>query len=87
MAKVIFFYQQPKDLDGFEAYYSQVHHPLLKMFPNSNSVSIQRVIRTQNTDLNLYLLVELQFESLEILQQSIVSPEAEMAIKDLENLF
>ncbi|WP_209124966.1 EthD family reductase [Alkalihalobacillus sp. BA299] len=86
MAKLIIMYEQPRDQDGFEAYYFHVHLPLAKKIPNIKQETTQRVIQTQNTDLNLYLFVELQFETLESLQQSLATPEAQATVADLDNL-
>ncbi|WP_158211550.1 EthD family reductase [Alkalihalobacterium alkalinitrilicum] len=86
MAKVIIMYEQPKDADGFESYYFGVHLPLAKKIPNIKNEAIHRVVRTQNTDLNLYLIVELEFESLEVLQQAMATPEADATVADLPNM-
>jgi uncharacterized protein (TIGR02118 family) len=87
MAKLIMMYEQPKDKEGFEKHYFNVHVPLGRKMPNIKSESIHRVIQSQNTDLNLYLLVELEFENIQLLYDALASPEAKSAEEDGEILF
>ncbi|MGG3469766.1 EthD family reductase [Neobacillus pocheonensis] len=87
MAKIIVFYEQPKDKEGFEKYYFDVHIPLGRKIPHIKSESIQRVIQTQNSNLNFYLITELEFESLDTLNQALSSPEAKAAEADGIHLF
>jgi uncharacterized protein (TIGR02118 family) len=87
MAKMIIMYEEPKDKDGFERHYFNVHVPLGKKIPNIKSETIQRVIHSQNTDLKLYLIVELEFENMDALNQAFTSPEARAAEEDGPQLF
>ncbi|MFC3885447.1 EthD family reductase [Bacillus songklensis] len=86
MAKIIILYEQPKDKEGFEKHYFDVHVPLGKKIPHIKSESIQRVIQSQNTSLNLYLMTELGFENMDTLHQALASPEGRAAEDDGKNL-
>lgn len=86
MAKVIILYEHPKDVEGFNNHYFNVHIPLGKKIPNIKSESVRKVIQVQNTSLNLYLITELDFENMEVLTQAMSSPEAQAAEEDGINL-
>lgn len=87
MAKMIIMYEEPKDKEGFERHYFEVHVPLGRKIPNIKSETIQRVVTTQNTSLNLYLIVELEFENMEALTKAFTSAEARAAEEDGPQLF
>lgn len=87
MAKLIVMYEEPRDKEGFEKHYFDVHVPLGRKIPNIKSESIHRVIQSQNTNLSLYLILELEFENLEALTLALSSPEAKAAEADGPNLF
>jgi uncharacterized protein (TIGR02118 family) len=87
MAKLIIMYEKPKDIEGFENHYFNVHVPLGRKMPYIKRESIQRVVHSQNTELQLYLIVELEFESLDAIHLSLASPEARTAEEDFPHLF
>ncbi|PAE38025.1 EthD family reductase [Bacillus sp. 7884-1] len=87
MAKIIILYEQPKDIEGFEKHYFDVHVPLGRKIPHIKSETIRRVIQSQNTNLNLYLITELEFENIDKLHEALSSPEAQAAEADGESLF
>jgi uncharacterized protein (TIGR02118 family) len=74
MAKLIVMYQEPKDKAGFENHYFHVHIPLAQKLPNLRGASVHRVLQSQNSDRNEYLIAELEFDSVELLTQSLGSP-------------
>jgi uncharacterized protein (TIGR02118 family) len=86
MAKMIIMYEQPKDKERFEKHYFDVHVPLGKKMPHIIKNSIHRVQQTLNSELNLFLITVLEFESIEAIQQSLASPEAKDAEADLVNM-
>ncbi|MBS4214424.1 EthD family reductase [Neobacillus rhizophilus] len=86
MAKMIIMYEQPIDKEAFDQHYFNVHVPLGKKIPNILRESVRYVLQTQNTDLNLYLITELEFESVDTLTQALASPEAKAAEEDGPNL-
>ncbi|WP_077211634.1 EthD family reductase [Bacillus dakarensis] len=86
MAKLIVMYEEPKDKDGFEKHYHDVHIPLVRKMPNIREVAVQRVLQTQNSDVNYYLVAELIFEDMETLSKAFASPDAQAAQNDMANL-
>ncbi|MCM3585379.1 EthD family reductase [Mesobacillus maritimus] len=86
MAKMMVMYDQPKDKEGFEKHYNEVHIPLAEKVPNLKGAKVQHVLQTMNTDQPLYMIAELEFENPEVLQQSLASPEFQQVQGDLRNL-
>ncbi|WP_047986502.1 EthD family reductase [Ornithinibacillus californiensis] len=87
MAKMVIMYEKPKDTEKFDEHYFNIHVPLGRKIPNIIKDSVHRVVDTQNTDLNLYLITVLEFENLEKLLEAFASPEARQAEEDGPNLF
>ncbi|WP_255485917.1 EthD family reductase [Sporosarcina sp. BP05] len=87
MAKMIIMYEQPKDIVGFEEHYFNVHVPLGLKIPNIIKDSVHHVIQSQNTNLELYMITVLEFESIQKLTEALASPEARAAEEDGVNLF
>ncbi|MCM3571402.1 EthD family reductase [Neobacillus mesonae] len=86
MAKMIIMYEKPKDQEKFDQHYFNVHVPLGKRIPNIINDSVQRVVDSRNTDLNLYLITTLEFENMEKLTEAFASLEAKLAEEDGPNL-
>ncbi|MFP7295849.1 EthD family reductase [Neobacillus niacini] len=86
MAKVIVIYDQPRDQEGFEEYYYNVHIPLVKKMPYLNGAEVHQVLQTQNTSDQLFLFAELRFDNLEALNQAMSSPEGIEVQGDVKNL-
>lgn len=86
MAKMIVMYEQPKDKEGFENHYFNVHLPLAEELPNIVRSSVNRVVNVQNTDLNLYLIVELEFESAGALHEALRSDAGREVSGDVMNM-
>ncbi|PAE39601.1 EthD family reductase [Bacillus sp. 7884-1] len=86
MAKVIVIYDQPKDQEGFEKYYYNVHIPLVQKMPYLKSAEVHRVLQSQNTKDQLFLFDELQFDNPETLSQAMSSPEGIEVQGDVKNL-
>jgi uncharacterized protein (TIGR02118 family) len=87
MAKLVVMYEEPKDKEKFDEYYFNVHVPIGRNIPNIIKDSVHRVVGTQNTHLNLYLITILEFENMEKLQEAFASPEAKLAEEDGQNFF
>jgi len=87
MAKMIIMYEKPKDKEKFDQHYFNVHVPLGRKIPNIIKDSVHRVVDSQNTNLNLYLITILEFENMEKLTEAFTSPEARQAEEDGPNLF
>lgn len=86
MAKIIVMYEKPKNEEGFEKYYYDVHVPLVQKVPNLKNATINRVVQSQNTDLSFYLIAQLEFESMEDLNSMFASNEGKQVIDDVKNL-
>ena len=87
MAKMIIMYETPKDKEKFDQHYFEVHVPLGRNIPNIIKDSVNRVVDTQFTNLNLYLITILEFENMERLKEAFSTPEAKAAEADGPNLF
>lgn len=86
MAKMIVMYETPKDKEGFENYYFNVHIPIVEKLQNVKGSSINRVVNVQNSDLNLYLIAEIEFENVETLQEALRSDIGREVTDDLKNI-
>lgn len=86
MAKVLVMYNQPKNQEGFEQYYQNVHIPLAKGIPNLTGLEIHRVLQMQNSNENLYLVTELQFDNQQKLGEGLASSVGQEAQEDVLNL-
>lgn len=86
MAKVIVIYDQPKDQEGFENYYHNVHIPLVQKVPNLKGAEVHRVLQSLNTSDKPYLVAELHFENPQTLTQALASPEGQDLQGDVANL-
>jgi uncharacterized protein (TIGR02118 family) len=86
MAKLIAIYHQPVDQEGFEKHYNEVHIPLAQKLPNLIGAGVHHVLQTQNTNDNLYLMAELEFETPEAMFQALSSPEGKEMQGDTKNL-
>ena len=86
MAKVIVMYEKPKDQQGFEEYYFNTHMPVAGKVPNVKDAKVQRVLSNQNTDLSLYLITEIEFESKSQMKEAFASEEWKAVGDDVPNL-
>lgn len=86
MAKMIVMYEQPKDKEAFDNYYFNVHIPIAEKLPNVVGSTVSRVANVQNTDLDLYLIAEIEFESLDVLMEALGSDIGKQVTGDLKNL-
>jgi uncharacterized protein (TIGR02118 family) len=86
MPKVIVMYEKPKDQEGFESYYYNQHTPLVDRVPRVQSAKVQRVLTTQNTGLQLYIVTEIAFEDKADMKAAFTSPEWQEVTNDVPNL-
>ncbi|WML50613.1 EthD family reductase [Neobacillus sp. PS3-34] len=77
---MIVVYDQPKDQEGFEKYYNEVHIPLVQKIPNLTGAEVHRVLQSMYTEDKLYLIAELQFENPESLTQALATPEFQISL-------
>ncbi|WP_409253908.1 EthD family reductase [Bacillus sp. SCS-153A] len=86
MPKVIVMYEHPKDKEGFDHYYFNQHTPLVDKVPHVGSASVQKVLNTQNTDLQLYIVTEIVFEDKAGMKAAFTSSEWQEVTNDVPNL-
>ncbi|MDQ0970581.1 uncharacterized protein (TIGR02118 family) [Neobacillus niacini] len=86
MAKLLVVYDQPTNKEGFDGHYFGTHIPLAEELPGLKSVQANRVLGVQNSELNPYLVVQLEFESAEELNQNLASQKGQELTADLKNL-
>lgn len=86
MAKLIVIYEKPHDEERFNTYYQSEHIPLVQKMQGLKGASIHKVVQSMNTDLHLYLIAELEFNSVDSILQSLGSPEGQAVQNDVQNL-
>ncbi|KGR79031.1 EthD family reductase [Ureibacillus manganicus] len=86
MAKLMVMYERPTNIDDFEKYYQEVHLPMVQEVPNLKNACINRVIQTQNSSEPIYLIAELEFENMEVLQNALSSTGGQKLQNDVVNL-
>lgn len=84
--KLLVVYDQPINKEGFDGHYFGTHIPLAEKLPSIKSVQANRVLGVQNSELNPYLVVQLEFENVEDLNQNLASPQGQELSADLNNL-
>jgi uncharacterized protein (TIGR02118 family) len=85
MARMMVLFEKPKNQEAFEQYYFDVHIPLVQKIPGIRNVSTHRVRNSRNTDLELYLVVEIEFDNLDALNQGMTTAEAQEVQGDSRN--
>lgn len=86
MAKFIVLYEEPKDKEGFDAYYKETHIPLVGNMPNIKSTSIDYVVKQGDAPAGFYLHVEIEFETLDHLNAAFASEAGKQVMADGANL-
>jgi uncharacterized protein (TIGR02118 family) len=86
MAKLLVVYDQPTNKEGFDGHYYSTHIPLAEKLPSIKSVEANRVLGVQNSELNPYLVVQLDFENIEELNKNLSSPQGQELTADVKNL-
>lgn len=86
MAKLVVVYETPKDQEGFEKYYFDTHVPLCDNMPGLKNTSFHKVKKSFNTDLNLYMLVELEFDTVADVNAALGSEAGGAVNADVKNL-
>ncbi|KGX92542.1 hypothetical protein N781_14475 [Pontibacillus halophilus JSM 076056 = DSM 19796] len=86
MAKIMVIYQQPTDVEGFEKHYQEVHMPLAQQVKGVVNASVNKVQQALGTEMNLYQIVEIEFNSMEDLQTAMQSDEWKKVEEDGQNL-
>ncbi len=86
MAKLVALYRQPADPAAFDSHYFSVHVPLAKRISGLRRYEINHgAVGTPQGKSPYHLVAMLSFDSVEAIQQALVSPEGQAAAGDLGN--
>jgi uncharacterized protein (TIGR02118 family) len=86
MARILVLYNQPADPAAFDRYYFETHIPIARKLPGLRSCivssgSVGLLAGSQPT----HLVAELEFDSMEELQNAMASTEGQATVADLAN--
>jgi uncharacterized protein (TIGR02118 family) len=84
MVKLIVAYGVPEDPAAFDQHYAETHIPLAEKIPDVQRFEAAKVLGTADgSPAPYHLVAELWFESAEVLQASLGSPEGQAAAADV----
>ena len=84
MVKLVVGYGAPEDPAAFDRYYADTHAPLAEKIPNLLRFETGKVLGTPDgSPAPYYFIAELLFDSPEVLQASMASPEGQAAAADV----
>jgi uncharacterized protein (TIGR02118 family) len=84
MVKLIVAYGVPEDPAAFDQHYADTHIPLAEKIPNVERFEAAKVLGTADgSPAPYHLIAELWFDSAEVLQASLGSPEGQAAAADV----
>lgn len=84
MAKVIALYHPPADPQAFERYYTSTHIPLAKTIPGLRRYEVSSgPVNGLQGRAPYHLAAILTFDSVEAIEQALVSPEGQATAADL----
>ena len=86
LAKVHAIISTPTNQEEFDKYYFGIHIPMGEQLPHLKKLSIQKVVGTNYTMENLYIVTELEYENIELLQESLASDIGCKVRGDVQNL-
>jgi uncharacterized protein (TIGR02118 family) len=82
MIKLVSIYSHPSDAAEFDAHYREVHTPLVRQLPNLHKLEVARVTGAPRGESPFYLIAELYWESRELMDADMASPEMRAVGKD-----
>lgn len=86
MVKLTVLYGHPEDPAAFEDHYANEHRSLVEKIPGLQRFEVARVVATPDgSEPPYYMVAELYFESPEVLQESLASPEGQATAGDIPN--
>lgn len=84
MIKLTVLYNHPKDPAAFESYYATTHMPLVGKIQGILKAELTKFLpEADGSNPVYYRMAELYFESLEVLEKCMSSPEGEATAADL----
>ena len=78
-------YENPEDPATFDDSYQETHVPLAEKIPNVQRFEVGGVASLDEGEPPYHLIAELWFESADVLQESMSSPEGQAAADDIPN--
>ncbi|MCX7318923.1 MAG: EthD family reductase [Hyphomicrobiales bacterium] len=86
MARLLVLYKTPTNPEAFDKHYHSIHIPLAKKIPGLKHYGISNgSVATPAGDSDIYLVAELDFDSVAALKLGLASPEGQAAAGDLGN--
>lgn len=86
MMKVTVLYGHPTDAEAFEKYYSETHLPMVAKVQGILKAEVTRFLPNIDGSKPLYYrMAELHFESPDIMQETLNSPDGQEIARDLGN--
>lgn len=74
MAKIIVLFGKPKDPEAFDKEYWEGHVPIAKQMPGLKKYTVNKVVSAPRGEPAYYMMVELEFESMDALKKSLEAP-------------
>ena len=84
-ARFLALYETPADPAAFDRHYHEVHIPLLRQLPDLRRYTISRDITPLHGD-PLYLIAELEWDSMDALRAAFASPQGRATAADATRL-
>lgn len=86
MAKLVALYKKPANAAAFDAYYFSTHVPTAKKISGLRRYEVNASpVATPQGDSPHHLVAILSFDSMNVIQQALSSPEGQAAASDLAN--
>jgi uncharacterized protein (TIGR02118 family) len=84
-ARFLAAYEPPADPETFDRHYRQIHIPLLRQLPRLRRYTVSRDVTTLHGD-PLYLITELEWDTMDELRAAFASPEGQATAADATRL-
>lgn len=85
MVKLVVLYAPPADPAAFDDYYFTTHVPLAEKIPGMARLEVSRLASPDGSPSPYYLQAELYFDTAEVMQAALGSPEGQAAAADVAN--
>jgi uncharacterized protein (TIGR02118 family) len=84
-ARLIALYHQPDDPAAFDAYYQEVHAPIVRRYPGLRDLRLTRTDTVGGTKPSIHLMAEMIFNSRAELEAALASEPGRESGRDLRN--
>lgn len=86
MVRFLVLYNTPSDIEEFEQHYREVHIPLVKELPDLRRYTVSRHVTHVRGGEPVYLVAELDWDEMDLLEQAFASPQGKATARDVANL-